>query len=343
MTEATASGPILSIQGASQVFGLRRGLSLRPLRVHAVDRVSLDVTRGDAVGIVGESGCGKSTLANMVMRVLSPTEGRILFRDTDLAGLRGASARAIYRHLQMVYQDPYTSLNPMLGAGANIGEPLRLHGIGSRDERRHQVLETMAEVGLRPDQYDRWPSQFSGGQRQRIAIARALVLRPDVVVLDEPVSSLDVSIQAQVVNLLRRLQSDHGLTYLFVSHDLAVVRHLCNRVAVMYLGRIVEVGPRAAIFGAPRHPYTRALLDAVPDPDPARRRPPGKGVLQGEVPSPVNPPGGCRFHPRCPRADARCSAEAPSLDADPAWDGRAVACHHPLDVPRGTAQQESGR
>jgi len=302
-------------------------------KVRAVDGVSFECAKGDVLGIVGESGCGKSTLANMIMRVLLPTEGRVVFNGQGLADRSRAQVKELCRSLQMVFQDPYSSLNPMISAGANVMEPLRIQGIDSPSVRRQKALAMMEEVGLRENFFERRPSEFSGGQRQRIAIARALVLKPQLVLLDEPVSSLDVSIQAQVINLLLRLRREFDLTYIFVSHDLAVVRYLCNRIAVMYLGKVVEIGPSKTIVSSPRHPYSRALLDALPLPDPRKRRGLGEVSLKGEVPSPVNPPKGCRFHPRCPQSQAKCEVEEPPLVAEAGASGRSFACHYPLKTP----------
>lgn len=292
--------------------------------VRAVDGVSLEVEAGEAVGLVGESGCGKTTLGRAVLRLLPPTSGKVLFEGTDLVVLSPRRLRPWRRKFQMIFQDPFSSLNPRLTVGESIGEALDIHRLvpdrGARTDRIRALLES---VGLRAEHAGRFPHEFSGGQRQRIGIARALVVEPRLIVCDEPVSALDVSVQAQVINLLQDLQKERGLSLLFISHDLAVVEHLCHRVAVMYLGRLVETGPSRLLTREPLHPYTKALLSAVPvvDPDSKRRR----TVLQGDVPSPLHPPPGCPFHPRCPVAEARCREEVPRLRA--LDDGRRVACH----------------
>jgi peptide/nickel transport system ATP-binding protein len=293
--------------------------------------VGFDVRRGETLGLVGESGCGKSTTGNLIMRLLIPTGGTIRFDGMDVAALRGHEARALCRRIQMVFQDPYSSLNPLLSAGRNVMEPLRVQRIGTEAGRRERAAALFEEVGLRPEHLDRRPAEFSGGQRQRIGIARALALDPALVILDEPVSSLDVSVQAQVLNLLKRLQASHGHAYLFISHDLSVVRHLCNRIAVMYLGRIVETGPADAIFARPMHPYTRALLSAVPLPDPSAFRARSRIVLKGDLPSLVDPPRGCRFASRCPQVRAACAETDPQLV--PAGPAHAHACLFPEPSP----------
>ena len=295
--------------------------------VHAVSDVSLTLYEGETLSLVGESGCGKSTLGRMLLRLIEPTSGQVFFEGTDLASLKGKDLRAFRRRMQIVFQDPYASLNPRMDVERIIAEPLSTHKVcATKEERRRRVLELMEEVGIPGQFLHRYPHQFSGGQRQRIGIARALALRPRLIVCDEPVSALDVSIQSQVLNLLEDLQQQHGLTYLFISHDLSVVRHISDRVCVMFLGRVCEIGPTAEIYDRPGHPYTRFLLDAVPRPDPEQRggeRP----LLAGEIPSPVDPPSGCRFRTRCPYADARCAAEAPPLLG---LGHRQIACHHPL-------------
>jgi len=296
--------------------------------VRAVDDVSLDIQRGETLGIVGETGCGKSTTAKLLMRLLDATSGEIDFEGSDITRLKGSRLKAIRREVQMVFQDPYSSLNPRKTIGSIIAEPFAIHGLlPDKDERKREVQRLMETVGLNPEHYNRYPHEFSGGQRQRIGVARALALNPKLLIADEPVSALDVSIQAQVLNLLRDLQRRLGLTIIFIAHDLSVVRHMCDRVAVMYLGKIVEIGPNDELYAFPRHPYTGALLAAVPVADPSlhgsERKP-----LGGDVPSPANPPSGCRFHTRCPKAQALCSTQEPLLEDK--GSGTLVACHYPL-------------
>ncbi len=294
--------------------------------VKAVDGVSFAIRRGETLGLVGESGSGKSTTGLAVLRMLTPTAGRIVFEGQDIAPHRGAELLAVRRRMQMVYQDPYGSLNPRMTIRSIVGEPLAVHGMdGDKKATREKVASLIASVGLLPDMADRYPHEFSGGQRQRIGIARALALEPSLLIADEPVSALDVSIQAQVINLFMDLQERLGLTYLFIAHDLAVVRHISTRIAVMYLGRLVEIADRDELYKNPLHPYTEALMAAVPvaDPEVEARRP--RTVISGEVPSALRPPPGCAFHTRCPRVMARCKTEQPRL-REPA-PGRAVACH----------------
>ena len=324
-TAVPSGTPLLEVRGLKTWFRLRRGLRTgRGATVKAVDGLSFTIRTGETLGLVGESGCGKSTVGKTVLRLIEPTAGRILVEGQDVTHLDESVMRPLRRRIQMVFQDAYSSLNPRVKAGAIVAEPLRVHRLGSPTERRARVAALFERVGLHADQMDHFPHQFSGGQRQRIGIARALALNPKLILCDEPVSALDMSIQAQVINLMQDLQDQLGLSYLFISHDLGVVEHISHRVAVMYLGRIVELAERATLFGSPRHPYTEALLAAIPVPDPraARaERPP----LAGEVPSPLDPPAGCRFHPRCPLAEERCRREEPTLD--PAANGALVACH----------------
>jgi oligopeptide/dipeptide ABC transporter ATP-binding protein len=291
------------------------------------------VRRGETLGLVGESGCGKSTLARCITRLYDVTSGTISFDGENIASLSARRLRRFRRKMQMVFQDPYGSLNPRRRVGSIIGDPFASNGIASGEERKRRVQELMRLVGLNPEHYNRFPAEFSGGQRQRIGLARALALNPELVVCDEPVSALDVSIQAQIINLLADLQRKLGLTYIFIAHDLSVVRHVCDRIAVMYLGRIVEIAETEELFAHPRHPYTQALLSAVPNPDPDLADDGMRIVLTGDLPSPVHTPMGCRFHPRCPRAQERCRTEDPALTvgSDPAAaQTHAFACHYPV-------------
>ncbi len=304
---------ILQVRDLVKHFPLTQGVVFRHQigQVHAVDGVSFDLRKGETLGLVGESGCGKSTLAKLLMAVERPTSGSVLFEGRDVFGLPKAELRRLRSRMQMVMQDPYTSLNPRMTVGDIVGEPFAVHGDPDKG-RGTRVRELLEIVGLDPDHVNRYPHQFSGGQRQRIGIARALALRPDVIICDEPVSALDVSVQAQVMNLLADLQREFGLSYVFIAHDLAVVRHISDRVAVMYLGKIVEMGDEEQIYDRPTHPYTQALLSAVPVPDPTR--PGTQIVLEGDVPSPTNPPSGCRFRTRCWKAQDVCATEEPALE-----------------------------
>jgi oligopeptide/dipeptide ABC transporter ATP-binding protein len=307
--------------------------------VRAVDGVSLTVRRGETLGLVGETGCGKSTLARCITRLHDLTSGTVTFDGDDISRVPARRLRPYRRRMQMVFQDPYGSLNPRRRVGSIIADPFAANHLVSGPARKTRVQELMELVGLNPEHYNRFPAEFSGGQRQRIGLARALALEPGLLVCDEPVSALDVSIQAQIINLLADLQGKLGLTYVFIAHDLSVVRHVSDRIAVMYLGRIIEVGPTEALFSAPRHPYTRALLSAVPSPDPrlaARRSP---AALAGEAPSPIHPPSGCRFHPRCPLAQSRCRTDDPALGAGNGDQDHPVACHFPL---AGGASAQTG-
>ena len=296
--------------------------------VHAVSDVSFAIHKGETLGLVGESGCGKSTLGKLLINLLSPTSGRVWFNGQDLSAFRGRKQQRLRRGMQMIFQDPYASLDPRMSVGDIIMEPLNAHRVGkNRSERLDMVHTLMEQVGIRPELAIRYPHQFSGGQRQRIGIARALALNPELIICDEPVSALDVSIQAQILNLLGDLQKERGLTYLFISHDLNVVRYLCDRVMVMFLGQICEMSATEPLYDRPRHPYTRFLLEAVPQPDPLLRDE-ERALLTGEVSSPINPPSGCRFHPRCPYADGQCREKKPDLEE--MAPGHFCACHHPL-------------
>jgi oligopeptide/dipeptide ABC transporter ATP-binding protein len=319
------SAPLLEVRDLAKHYPVRKGLLLAKQvgTVRAVDGVSFTLQRGETLALVGESGCGKSTTARLVLRLIEPSAGTLRFEDKDITGISGAALRAMRRRMQIVFQDPYASLNPRLTVAETIAEPMQVHGIGDAASRRARVAELLGLVGLRGFHAERYPHEFSGGQRQRIGIARALSVQPDLIVCDEPVSALDVSIQAQVVNLLKDLQRRFGLAYLFIAHDLAVVKHVADRVAVMYLGRIVETAAKRDLFAMPRHPYTRALLAAIPHPDPSRR---GQVTpLGGDVPSPMAIPPGCRFHTRCPFAVDRCRQEEPALRT--LADGHEAACH----------------
>jgi oligopeptide/dipeptide ABC transporter ATP-binding protein len=302
-------------------------------QVQAVDDVSLAIPRGKTLGLVGETGSGKSTLARCVAGLIPVTSGKVTFNGRDITNLSRRAMRPVRREIQMIFQDPYSSLNPRRRVGAIIGDPFTVHKTATGAERKRQVQELMERVGLNPEHYNRFPAEFSGGQRQRIGVARALALRPQLIICDEPVSALDVSIQAQVLNLLADLQQDYGLSYLFIAHDLEVVRHVSDSVAVMYLGRIGESGPEEAVYGSPRHPYTVALLSAAPaaDPDAAASR--QRIILTGDVPSPIDPPSGCRFHPRCPKAQPLCAEQEPPLEVK-AGDvpTHLTACHFPVEA-----------
>ncbi len=316
--------PLIEVTDLKKHFPIRKGVLGRTVgNVLAVDGVSFSIGEGETLGLVGESGCGKTTVGRAVLRLIEPTSGQIKVRGQEITGLSKPELRPLRRQMQIVFQDPFSSLNPRIRVGKIVGEPLKVHGVGDANEREERVAQLFKRVGLRPEQTDNYPHQFSGGQRQRVSIARALALDPSFIVADEPVSALDVSIQAQVINLLMDLQRDLGLSYLFVSHNLAVVEHISHRVAVMYLGRIVEYADKATLFANPLHPYTEALLAAVPLPDPSLSR--TKHRVTGDVPSPINPPSGCHFHPRCPIAEARCAVERPALRA--IAPGHLVSCH----------------
>jgi peptide/nickel transport system ATP-binding protein/oligopeptide transport system ATP-binding protein len=317
--------PLVKVQNLVKYYPVHGGILRRVVAwVKAVDDVSFTINEGETLGLVGESGCGKTTVGHTMLRLLPHTRGSVLYDDVDVFQLGGQELKEMRRNLQIVFQDPYASLDPRLPVGESIGEGLKIHKIGTPQERVNLVMETMRKVGLEDYHANRYPHEFSGGQRQRIGIARALALQPKFIVLDEPVSALDVSIQAQVLNILKDLQREFGLTYLFVAHNLAVVEHISDRVAVMYLGKIAEIAPRADLFGNPFHPYTQALLSAIPIPDSTIKR--ERIILEGDVPSPLNPPSGCRFHPRCPIAKANCAVDDPEQrELQP---NHFVACHY---------------
>ncbi|MQX41863.1 dipeptide ABC transporter ATP-binding protein [Sinorhizobium meliloti] len=330
--------PLLKVDKLTKHYPLAAGFLTKTVPVlRAVEDVSFSLEAGETLCIVGESGCGKSTLARLLMRLVDPTAGRVLMEGTDIAGLNTRELRASRRRMQMVFQDPYSSLNPRLTAGQIITEPVENFESLSRKQRDALAADLLRKVGMRPEMMHRFPSEFSGGQRQRLGIARALALRPSLIVADEAVSALDVSVQAQILNLLLDLQQEMGIAFVFISHDLGVVEHIGHRVAVMYLGRVVELAPCEALFAKPVHPYTEALIAAAPVPDPTRVR--LEAPVEGEVPSPINPPSGCAFHPRCPLAVERCRIEIPPLVSMP--DGRSVACHVRSDLERAPTAQFS--
>ena len=345
MSEATNGNPNGSANGARDGFSGEWLLETRNLKMHfpiragvlrrtvghvkAVDGVDLKVRRGETLGLVGESGCGKSTLARLILRLLEPTEGEVLFEGDDILGYDSKNMLRVRRNMQIVFQDPYASLNPRMTVGGIVAQPLKTHGVEEGQGRKRRVQELLEIVGLSPEHYNRYPHEFSGGQRQRIGVARAIALNPKLIICDEPVSALDVSIQAQVVNLLQDLQKEFDLTYVFIAHDLSVVKHISDRVAVMYLGRIVEVADRATLYAKPRHPYTNSLLSAIPIPDPEKERARRRVVLTGDVPSPANPPSGCTFHTRCPRTQDYCSENVPALEPQEK-DTHLASCFFPV-------------
>jgi peptide/nickel transport system ATP-binding protein len=324
-TPSSNREPLLKVENLQKHFPVRSGLFGANLLVRAVDGVSFEVRPGETLGLVGESGCGKTTTGRMLVRLIEATEGKITFEGQDITHAKGRQLRRLRQDMQIIFQDPYASLNPRHTVGRIISMPLQVNGINPPGGVKKRVQELLETVGLNPEHYNRYPHEFSGGQRQRIGIARALALHPKIIVADEPVSALDVSIQAQVVNLLRKLQRDLDLAFVFIAHDLAVVRHFCERIAVMYLGKIVETGTRKQIYENPAHPYTRALLSAVPDV--TKLGPAGRIKLEGDVPSPINPPSGCVFRTRCWKAQDKCASETPPLTIKP--NGTIAACHFP--------------
>ena len=333
-SRANGGAPLLEVESLKKYFPINKGVLGREVaRVHAVDDVTFSVHEGETLGLVGESGCGKSTLGRTIVRLLEPTGGTVRFEGQDISKLGARKLRPLRREMQMVFQDPYASLNPRKRVGSIIGTPLKIHGVGGQ-ERKKRVQELLETVGLSPEHYNRFPHEFSGGQRQRIGVARALALNPKLVVADEPVSALDVSIQSQMLNLLDDLQRELQLTYIFIAHDLGVVRHVSNRIAVMYLGKLVELSPAEELYQKPIMPYTEALLSAVPIPDPDLSDQRERIVLQGDVPSPISPPSGCRFHPRCRYMTDICrEVEPPLTDYG---NSHLAACHHPLNVDKET-------
>jgi oligopeptide/dipeptide ABC transporter ATP-binding protein len=324
---------LLRVEGLKKHFPITRGIIFKKEigAVKAVDGVDFTLNEGETLGVVGESGCGKSTMARCILKLIEPSDGQIVFKGRDISKLSRSEMRPLRREMMMVFQDPYASLNARKRVGFIVAEALDVHGVGTPAERTRRVKELLEVVGLNPEHYNRFPHEFSGGQRQRIGIARALAINPSLIVCDEPVSALDVSVQAQILNLLKDLQKEFGLTYVFIAHDLNVVRHISDRVMVMYLGKAVEIASRSELYATPQHPYTGALLSAVPIPDPELGRQRSTLVLEGDVPSPINPPPGCNFHPRCPRFHrGHCDVETPPLRAL-GGPGHTAACHYPLE------------
>jgi oligopeptide transport system ATP-binding protein len=332
---------LLEVTDLVKHFPIKSGILVERevARVRAVDGVSLTLNEGETLGLVGESGCGKSTLCRAILQLTKPTSGSVRFAGEELVGRSRRDLRPLRRQMQMIFQDPFASLNPRKRVGQIVGDPLELHGLGSGAEVKRQVQELLDRVGLRPEHYNRYPHEFSGGQRQRIGIARALALKPKLIVADEPVSALDVSVQAQIINLLEEVQDEFGLSYLFVAHDLGVVRHVSDRVAVMYLGKIVENSYAEGLYNQPIHPYSNALLSAVPIPDPRLNAARERLVLEGDVPSPIDPPPGCSFHTRCPWATEICTTDEPALLEHAA--AHTAACHHPRNVDEATSSAAS--